>query len=75
MEWVWKRLAPYVRVRTSLEIAGITEEALAAVLHDDALERLKRVEAVVFCDEMEDGEKIAALQEWFLYDRQEVKKG
>lgn len=29
MEWVWRRLAPYMRVRTSLETVGITEEALA----------------------------------------------
>lgn len=66
MDWVWKRLAPYVRAHTSLEIVGITEEALTSALHDGALERLKWVETVVFCDAMEDKEKIAALQEWFL---------
>lgn len=74
MEWVWKRLAPYVRARTSLEIVGITEEALASALHDGAVERLKWVETVVFCNEMEDEEKIAVLKEWFLEDGQEVKK-
>lgn len=74
MEWVWKRLAPYVRARTSLEIVGITEEALASALHDGAVERLKWVETVVFCNEMEDEEKIAVLKEWFLEDSQEVKK-
>ncbi len=68
MEWVWKRLAPYVRARTSLEIVGITEEALASALHDGAVERLKWVETVVFCNEMEDEEKIAVLKEWFLED-------
>lgn len=68
MEWVWKRLAPYVRARTSLEIVGITEEALAFALHDGAVERLKWVETVVFCNEMEDEEKIAVLKEWFLED-------
>ena len=73
MEWVWKRLAPYVRARTSLEIVGITEEALASALHDGAVERLKWVETVVFCNEMEDEEKIAVLKEWFLEDSQEVK--
>lgn len=68
MEWVWKRLAPHIRARTSLELVGITEEALTSALHDGALERLRWVETVVFCDEMEDEEKIAALKEWFLYD-------
>lgn len=66
LEWVWKRLAPHVRACTSLEIVGITEEALTSALHDGALERLKWVETVVFCDEMEDKEKVVALQKWFL---------
>lgn len=74
MEWVWRRLASYMRARTSLEIVGITEEALASVLHDEALERLRWVETVAFCDEMEDEEKIEALKEWFLYDSQEREK-
>lgn len=67
MQWIWKRLAHYVR-RTTLQIEfeGISEEALETMLRQEALNRLRWVEQMVFNEELDDKEKIEALQQWFL---------
>ncbi len=67
MEWIWKKLARHVRrMRTVIEFEGLSEEGLAAALHQESVRRLKHVEAVVFSEEISEGEKIGVLKEWFL---------
>lgn len=67
MNWIWRRLASHVRrVNTQVEFLGISEDALTRALRQEALYHLTQIEAVVFCDEMDEKEKIETLQEWFL---------
>lgn len=67
MEWIWKRLAHHVaRKKLEIEFTGISEEGLTAALRQEALNRLRWVEQVVFSDESDDHEKVEALREWFL---------
>lgn len=67
MEWIWKKLARHVgRMKTVIEFEGLSEEGLAAALHQESVRRLKHIEAIVFSDEIEEGKKLNALKEWFL---------
>lgn len=65
MNWIWKRLASYVQVKTQVEFEGISEQALEKALRQEAILRLQYVEAVVFSDETEEKERIRALKAWF----------
>lgn len=70
MEWVWKRLAHYVaRTKLNIEFTGISEEGLATALRQEALNRLKWVELVLFSDELNDREKVKTLQDRFLAEK------
>lgn len=66
MNWFWKRMAQYLRAGLTIELVGITEEALCGVLHSEAMERLHQVEGILFSEEIADEEKLPALQELFL---------
>lgn len=66
MRWFWKSVSQYLRANLTIELVGITEEALAEALHSKAMQRLREVEGILFCDEVEDGEKLSALQALFL---------
>ncbi len=59
MRWTQQMLAHYLgRVRTVVEFEGITEEGLEAALRQEALRRLEQIEAVIFCEEMTEQEKV-----------------
>lgn len=63
MDWIWKRLAYHVRrVKTQIEFQGISEEALSAALRQEALRRLEWVEWILYSEELDDEQKIEALQ-------------
>lgn len=67
MEWIWKRLAHHVaRKKLEIEFTGITGEELTTVLRQEALNRLRWVELVIFSDEIDDHEKVESLRAWFL---------
>lgn len=66
MDWMWRRLAQYMRSKTVLELSGITTEELQAVLCQESLRRLKWAEELVFTEELNSEEKIQTLQTWFL---------
>lgn len=66
MNWVWRRLAPFVRTTMAVEIKGISEEQLQDILHQEALRRLRWIEAVVFNEEISDEEKVQVIQGKFL---------
>ncbi len=68
MNWVWRRLAPFVRTTMAVEIKGISEEQLQDILHQEALHRLRWIEAVVFNEEISDEEKVQVIQGEFLKD-------
>lgn len=63
MDWIWKRLAYHVgRVKTQVEFQGISEEALSAALRQEALRRLEWIEWILSSEELDDEQKIEALQ-------------
>lgn len=67
MEWIWKRLSRYVgQAKLQVEFNGITRESLEALLHQEALERLRRVQLVLFSEELDDQQKVETLQQYFL---------
>lgn len=66
MNWFWRRVAQHLRGRLSVELVGITEEALVQALHSEAMRRLGEVEGILFSEDMTDGEKISILQACFL---------
>lgn len=67
MEWIWKRLAHHVaRKKLEIEFTGITGEELTTALRQEALNRLRWVEQVIFSDEIDDHEKVESLRAWFL---------
>lgn len=67
MEWIWKRLAHHVaRKKLEIEFTGITGEELTTALRQEALNRLRWVELVIFSDEIDDHEKVESLRAWFL---------
>lgn len=67
MEWIWKRLARHVaRAKLTVEFEGLSEEGLASALRQEALNRLRWVEQVIFSDEIDDHEKVETLRAWFL---------
>lgn len=66
MNWFWKRVAQYLRASLTIELAGMTEEALCSVLHSEAMERLHQVEGILFSEEIADEKKLSTLQEVFL---------
>lgn len=62
MSWTQQMLAHYVgRVRTVVEFEGITEEGLTAALHQEAVQKLKRVEEMLCDSETTDHEKVMAV--------------
>lgn len=66
MDWVWRNLSQYIRLGSvPVEFHGITAEELQSALRQEALRRLGLVEAIVFCDEVTDTEKIQSLVEQF----------
>lgn len=69
MNWVWKRLAPFVRTTTTVEITGISEGQLRDSLNQEALRRLDQIEAVVFSEELDSEEKVKTIQDSFLADQ------
>lgn len=69
MNWVWKRLAPFVRTTTEVEITGISEEQLRDSLNQEALRRLSQIEAVIFSEELDSEEKVQTIQDSFLADQ------
>lgn len=69
MEWIWKRLAHHVaRKKLEIEFTGITGEELTTALRQEALNRLRWVEQVIFSDEIDDHEKVESLRAWFLVE-------
>lgn len=68
MNWVWRRLAPFVRTTIAVEIKGISEEQLHDILHREALRRLRWIEAVVFNEEINDEDKVQMIQSEYLKD-------
>lgn len=67
MEWIWKRLAHHVaRKKLEIEFTGITGEELTTALRQEALNRLRWVELVIFSDEIDDHKKVESLRAWFL---------
>lgn len=66
MDWVWRRLAHYMRAKTVVEFSGITTEELQVVLCQESLRRLKWAEEIVFTEELNSEEKVETLQAWFL---------
>lgn len=67
MEWIWKRLAHHVaRKKLEIEFTGITGEELTTALRQEALNRLRWAELVIFSDEIDDHEKVESLRAWFL---------
>lgn len=67
MDWIWQKLARHVgRINTQVEFEGLSEEGLTAALRQEAVRRLKHVEAIVFSEEISEDEKIGVLKEWFL---------
>lgn len=68
MNWVWRRLAPFVRTAMTIEITGISEEQLRDVLRQEALRRLDWVETVIFDEEISNEDKVQVIQSEFLKD-------
>lgn len=71
MDWVWKRLAPFVRAAMTIELTGVSEEQLRGILEQEALRRLSWVEAVVFSEEISNEEKVQVIQNRFLEDERD----
>lgn len=68
MHWVWRRLAPYVRTTTTIELTGISEEQLRDIFRQEALRRLRWIETVIFNEEISDTDKVQVIQTAFLKD-------
>ncbi len=70
MEWTIQRLRRYLGpVKVQVAFQGITDEGLQAALHQEAVQRLALVEAIVFDEETSEHERMEALKEQFLNQR------
>ncbi len=68
MEWTIQKLRRYLGpVKVQVEFRGITDEGLQAALHQEAVQRLALVEAIVFDEETPEHARMAALKEQFLH--------
>lgn len=62
MSWTEQKLRKYLgRTRLVVEFEGVTGEELERALHDEAVLRLEEIRAVLWDDNLTDGEKLRLL--------------
>lgn len=64
--WFWQRVTQHLRASLTVELVGITEDALVQALRSEAMRRLGEVEGILFSEEIGDKEKLSTLQACFL---------
>lgn len=70
MEWTIQKLRRYLgAVKVQVEFQGITDEGFQTAFHQEAIQRLALVEAIVFDEETSEHARIEALKEQFLTQR------
>lgn len=63
MEWTKQKLARYIGdVRTVVEFRGITKEELERIFKEEAVERLQRVEDIIYNEYLSSEEKVTAIE-------------